>query len=185
MTTCGFVQNGARAPRGSVRSFAPKCESAGELTGWPGSWIGLVSNSDPVLDKDSVSLFPSRDVATSSTPTASVVTQIPVWPPNRQIWTPPSIVCTRGCVGAEGVRFGKRDGPSVPRSRRESHLECHGARLRPRKTTACRRAASSGSRGWPPIVRRMPVCSGRHHRQRSSLRRFSVSASWEHRRRGA
>ena len=126
METCGFVQGGARAPRGCVWSFASQCESTGEVTGWSGCWIGFVSNSDTLLNKDSVSPFPSRDVATCSTPTASVVAHMPVWPPNRQIWPPPSIVCTRGRVGG-GVRFGKRDSLSVPRSRRESHPECHGA----------------------------------------------------------
>ena len=56
-------------------------------------------------------LLPSRDV-TSSTPTASVVAHMPVWPPNRQVWPPPRTVCTRGRVGAERVRFGKCDSPT-------------------------------------------------------------------------
>ena len=53
----------------------------------------------------------------------------------RCIWPPLSIVCTRGRVGAEGVRFGMRDSPSVPQSRRDTqnvtsqNQSLHGRRL--------------------------------------------------------
>ena len=105
----------------------PSARAQVRSQGGPGAGLALSATPTHFLTRIPSHLFSSRDVATSSTPTASVVAHMPVWPPNRQIWPPPSIVCTRGRVGAEGVRFGKCDSPSVPRSRRESHPECHGA----------------------------------------------------------
>ena len=130
---------------------------------------------------------PGAGLALSATPT-HFLTRIPshlfrvVMLRRLRLPLPPSLHTCR--CGRRINKFGQCGSPSVPRSRRESHPECHGVWLGPRRTTACRRTAAWGSRGWPPTVRWMPARSGRHHRQRSPLRRFSASGSWEHRWRG-
>ena len=42
---------------------------------------------------------------------------MPVWPPDRSIWPPPSSVGEGWCVGAQGVRVGKRSRSHLQRGR--------------------------------------------------------------------
>ena len=80
-----------------------------------------------------------------------VVAHIPVWPPNRQVWPPPSIVCTSRGAGAKGVRVGLQG------SWRQSHNQHYGPRSGLCCTKSRRRTQARGGGGWPPLVWVMPM----------------------------
>ena len=113
MATCCSFEGRAPTQRGVVRSHEAESQSTGEVTGWSRCWNGFVVCPSELSHTDSASSVPCCVVETSPTPFASIVAHMPVWPPNRQVWPPPSIVRTSRGVGAKGVRTGKRDSQSL------------------------------------------------------------------------
>ena len=73
----------------------------------PGAGMALSAAPNELSHTDSASFVPCCG-ETSPTPFASVVAHMPVCPPSRPVWPPPSIVRTSRGVGAKGVRTGER-----------------------------------------------------------------------------
>ena len=162
MATCGGVEGGVSTQGGVVHSHGAEPQSAGEVTGRSRGRYGPLCCPNALSHTHSSPFVPRCVVATSAVHTASFVAHLPVWPPNRQVWPPPSILSTSRRVGAKRVRIRKCNSQSLPGGRWEGCHQRYGPRFGLGRSTGGRWTQVGSCRGWALSVRRMPVGSGRH-----------------------